>query len=91
MTENSNESKPQAQEVPTTTPLAEAAGTGAFGGAAAGAAAHFLAGGKLTLPIFLVAYILLLANLRGWGKLVGLVVFTAVAALVVAVLSHLPR
>ena len=57
MAENTNDTEPQTPKQPATTPLAEAAGTGAFGGAAAGAAAHFFAGGKMTLPIFLVAYI----------------------------------
>ena len=70
-------------------PLGEAAGAGAFGGALAGLASHYLAGGKMTFPIFIVAYILILSGLKGWGKLVGLIVFTAVAALVVVVFQHL--
>jgi uncharacterized membrane protein len=71
------------------TPFGEAAGTGAFAGGLAGLASHYLAGGKMTFPIFIVAYVLVLANLKGWGRLVGLVVFTAVAALAVVVLQHL--
>ncbi|MCJ7448724.1 MAG: hypothetical protein MUO72_13640 [Bacteroidales bacterium] len=69
--------------------LVEAAGAGAFGGAAAGLAAHYLAGGKMIFPIFIVAYILILSGLKGWGKLVGLIVFTAVAALVVVLFQYL--
>ena len=61
----------------------------AFGGAVVGLASHYLAGGKMTLPIFLIAYILILSGLKGWGKLVGLIVFTAVASLVVVLLQHL--
>jgi hypothetical protein len=63
-------------------------GAGAFGGAIAGLAAHYLAGGKMTFPIFIVAYILILSGLKGWGKLVGLIVFTAVAALIVVLFQH---
>jgi len=70
------------------TPLGEAVGAGAFGGAIAGLVAHYLAGGKMTFPIFIIASILILSGLKGWGKLVGLIVFTAVAALVVAVFRH---
>lgn len=69
--------------------LGEATGAGAFGGAVAGLVAHYIAGGKMTFPIFIVAYILILSGLKGWGKLVGLVVFTAVAALVIALFQHL--
>jgi len=69
--------------------LSEAAGAGLFGGAAAGLAAHHLAGGKMTFPIFIVAYVLILSGLQGWGKLVGIVVFTVVAALVVVLLGRL--
>lgn len=43
----------------------------------------------MTFPIFIIAYILILSGLKGWGKLVGLIVFTAVAALVVVVFRHL--
>jgi uncharacterized membrane protein len=71
------------------TPIGEAVGAGAFGGAVAGFAAHYLAGGKMTFPIFIVAYILILSGLKGWGKLVGLIVFTAVASLVVVVFQHM--
>lgn len=70
-------------------PIGEAVGVGAFGGAAAGFAAHHLAGGTMTFPIFIVAYILILSGLKGWGKLVGLIVFTAVASFVAALLQHL--
>jgi len=80
-TEETPEQKPSS--------LGEAAGAGAFGGAVAGLAAHYLAGGKLTFPIFIIAYILILSGLKGWGKLVGLIVFTAVAALVVVVFQRL--
>jgi len=68
--------------------LGEAAGVSAIGGAAAGLAAHYLAGGKMTFPIFIVAYILILSGLKGLGKLVGIIVFTAVAALVVVVFQR---
>lgn len=71
------------------TPIGETVGAGAFGGVVAGLAAHYLAGGKMTFPIFIVAYILILSGLKGWGKLVGLIVFTAVASLVVVVFQHL--
>ena len=69
--------------------LGEAAGAGAVGGAAAGLAAHYLAGGRLTFPIFIIAYILILSGLKGWGKLVGIIVFTAIAALVVVIFEYL--
>ena len=69
--------------------VAEGASAGAFVGVVAGLAAHYLAGGKMTFPIFIVAYILILSGLKGRGKLVGLVVFSAVAALVVVVFQHL--
>jgi hypothetical protein len=69
--------------------LGEAAGAGAFGGAAAGLAAHYLAGGKMTFPIFIVAAILILSGLKGWGQFVGFIVFAAVAALVVVLFQHL--
>ena len=69
--------------------LGESAGTGAIGGAVAGLASHYFAGGKMTFPIFIIAYILVLIGLKGWGKLVGLIIFTAVAALVVVIFRHL--
>ncbi len=69
--------------------IGEAAAAGAFGGLAAGLASYYLAGGQMTFPIFMIAYILILAGLKGWGKLIGLIVFTAVAALVVVVLQFL--
>jgi uncharacterized membrane protein len=65
--------------------LGEAVVAGGGGGAIAGLAAHFLGGGQMTFPIFIIAYIFLLSGLKGWGKLVGLVVFTAVASLVVVI------
>ncbi len=71
------------------TRIGESAATGAFGGLAAGLASYYLAGGQMIFPIFMIAYILILAGLKGWGKLVGLIVFTAVAALVVVVLQFL--
>jgi len=37
----------------------------------------------------MVAYMLILSGLKGRGKLIGLIVFTAMAALVVVVLQHL--
>lgn len=100
MAENRKEVKAMSEEtkqndVPEETPkqkptsLGEAAGVGAFGGAVAGLAVHCLAGGKMTFPIFIIAYILILSGLKGWGKVVGLIVFTAVAALVVGVFQHL--
>jgi hypothetical protein len=70
------------------TSLQEALGTGAFAGVAAGFAAHYLAGGKLTFPIFIVAYLFILGGLKGWGKFVGLVAFTAIAALVASILQN---
>lgn len=45
--------------------LGEAAGAGAFGGAVAGLASHYFAGGKMTFPIFIIAYILILSGLKG--------------------------
>lgn len=85
--DGTGEGLPKAEQKPTS--LGEAVGTGAFGGAVAGLASHHFAGGKMTFPIFIVAYILILSGLEGWGKLVGLIVFTAVAALVVVVFKHL--
>ncbi len=70
-------------------PIGEAVSAGAFGGAVAGLAAHYLAGGTMTFPIFIVAYILILGGLKGWGRGVGLIVFTAVASLVVVAFKHL--
>lgn len=77
----------QSEQKPTS--LGEAAGAGAFGGAVAGLASHYFAGGKMTFPIFIIAYILILSGLKSWGKLVGVIVFTAVVALVVVVFQHL--
>ena len=46
----------------------------------------------MTLPIFLVAYVLLLGGLKPWwAKIVGLIVFTAVASLIVVVLGWKPQ
>jgi len=56
---------------------------------ATGMASHYLAGGKMTFPIFMVAYMLILSGLKGRGKLIGLIVFTITAALVVVVLQQL--
>jgi hypothetical protein len=67
--------------------LAEAVVPGIFGGVVAGFAAHYLAGGKMNFPVFLVAYLLILYRLRGWRTLVGLVVFTAVAVVVIQYLG----
>lgn len=74
---------------PLSTPLAEALGAGAVGGAAAGLAAHYLAGGKLTFPIFIVVYVLMLSQLKGSGKLTGLVSFVIVGSLVLAIMKYL--
>jgi hypothetical protein len=88
-TEQTKEQKEHMQAAGQPTPLGEAVGAGAFGGAFAGLASHFMAGGKMTLPIFIVAYILILSGLKGWGKFVGLIAFTAAASLVVVVFQHL--
>lgn len=69
--------------------LAEGISAGVFGGGFGGMAAHYLAGGKMTLPIFLVISILIFSRLKGWGKLIGLVVFAVVAALTVILLQYL--
>jgi hypothetical protein len=71
------------------TRIGEAVGAGAFGGAVVGFAAHYLSGGKMTFPIFIIAYILILSGLKGWGKLIGLVVFSAVASLLMVVFENL--
>jgi len=76
-----NDKKETKQE---NTSLGESISLSAFGGALAGLAAHYLAGGKLTLPIFLVAYIMILSGLKGAGRIIGLIVFTVVASFVVA-------
>jgi hypothetical protein len=60
----------------------EAIGAGAFAGAVGGLAAHYLANGQMTLPIFLVVSIFLLAGLKGWKKFIALVVFVIVAPFV---------
>lgn len=61
-------------------PLSEAVSAGAFAGAGAGLAAHLFAGGRLTFPIWIVAYVLVLANVK--NKLVATIVFVIVASLV---------
>jgi hypothetical protein len=76
-------------ETPSSTPLGEALGAGAAGGAAAGLAAHYFAGGKLTFPIFIVVYVLMLSQLKGSGKVTGLVSFVIVGSLVLAIMKHL--
>ena len=68
--------------------IGDAVGIGAFGGAVAGLAAHYFAAGKMTFLIFIVAYILILSQLKGKGKLIGLIVFTIIAAIVVVVFQH---
>jgi hypothetical protein len=61
--------------------LREALGVGAGAGAFCGTLAHY-AGGKMTFGIFLVACLFLgLGALKGFGKAVGLIAFTAAAAL----------
>jgi hypothetical protein len=76
----SSESQPQNQ-------LVEALSAGAFAGAGAGFAAHYFAGGTLTFPIWIAAYVLVIANVK--NKTVATVVFVAVAALVSVVLGEL--
>lgn len=67
--------------------ILESLGSGAFAGAAAGAAAHHFAGGKLTFPIWIAAYILVISNAK--HKLLATIVFVPVAALVSVLLSSL--
>lgn len=81
--------QPAKEAAPVSTPLVEALGAGAMGGAAAGLAAHYFAGGKLTFPIFIVVYVLMLSQLRGSGKLTGLVSFVIVGSLVLAIMKNL--
>lgn len=76
-------------ETSSSTPLGEALGAGAAGGAAAGLAAHYFAGGKLTFPIFIVVYVLVLSQLKGSGKLTGLISFVIVGSLVLAIMKSL--
>ena len=66
--------------------ILESLGSGAFAGAAAGAAAHYFAGGKLTFPIWIAAYVLVIANAK--HKLLATIVFVPIAALVSVLLSH---
>ena len=61
-----------------------AVSAGVFAGAVGGLATHYLSGGKLGIPAFVVA-LLLLAGVKGRGKVVALVVFGIVAGVVVAV------
>jgi hypothetical protein len=61
-------------------PLSEAVSAGAFAGAGAGLAAHLFAGGRLTFPIWIVAYVLVLANVK--NKLVATIVFVIIVSLV---------
>jgi hypothetical protein len=70
------------------TPLGDAVKAGFFVGGVAGLASHYLADGKLTFPIFIVAYILIISGIKGgWGKLVGFIVAAVVSALVAALWS----
>jgi hypothetical protein len=69
--------------------LGGAVSAGAFVGAVAGLASHCFAGNKMTFPIFLIAYILIFSGFKGLAKLVGLIVLTVVAALIVAVFQYL--
>ncbi len=87
--ENLLTGKPLIVKQPEKSYLWEAIGVSALGGALAGVVAHDLAGGKLTLLIFLVSYIMILGGLKGWGKLVGLIVYTIVAAFMVSFLGFL--
>jgi hypothetical protein len=68
-----------------TNPWLDAIGAGALAGAFAGAVAHTYTGGQLTFPLFMVVTLVLLGNLKGWTKVVGLFVFAFVAALTTAV------
>ncbi len=84
----SSEPEEEAAHAPASTPVGEALGAGAVGGAAAALAAHYFAGGKLTFPIFIVVYILMFSRLKGSGKFVGLVSFVIVGGLVLAIMKN---
>ena len=79
----------KAQQPVQPTQIGEAVSAGAVSGAVAGFASHHLAGGKMTFPIFIFAYIFILGGLKGRSKLLGLIVFTAVASCVMVALRHL--
>jgi len=84
---------PLGSEKPTdkdSTSYAIAAGTGVLGGIVVGLATHFITHDKLSFPIFIVAYILIFAGLKDWGKrMMALVVATVVAAVFISLLKHL--
>lgn len=73
------------QELSNKDAILESLGSGALAGAAAGAAAHYFAGGKLTFPIWIAAYVLVIANAK--HKLLATIVFVPIAALVSVLLS----
>jgi hypothetical protein len=61
-------------------PVTEALGAGALAGVAAGVAAHFLSGGKLTYGVWIVAYLLVITTVK--NKLLATLAFVVVASFV---------
>ena len=68
--------------------IGQAISTGAAGGAFVAVLGHYLAGGKITFPIFLAIFVLSLSSLKGWGRLVGLIAFAISAAMVLAIFTN---
>jgi hypothetical protein len=75
------------KQQPGQNPLLESIGAGAFAGLGAGLAAHYFAAGKLTFPIWIAAYVLVISNVK--NKLVATIVFVPIAALMTVVLRSL--
>ena len=69
--------------------IREGLGAGFSAGLGGGVLAHFWGGGKMTFPIFLFVSIFILGKLKGWGKIIGLVIFIAIASLILVVLKQL--
>lgn len=74
-------------QTPQQSPLIESLGAGAFAGLGAGLASHYMAGGKLTFPIWIAAYVLVISGVK--NKMVATIVFVPVAALVTVVMKAL--
>ncbi len=77
--------QPITSETQPQNPIVEALSAGALAGVGAGLAAHYLAGGKLTFGIWIVAYILVITNVK--NKTVATIVFVICAALVSTILG----
>jgi hypothetical protein len=64
-------------------PVVAALGEGALAGLAAGIVSHWLAGGNLTYPIWMVTYVLLLSHLKKY-RILATVAFAISASFVLA-------